>query len=111
MHYSITPFLQSIHVAGKKLKVRNHRSPCRCMLVFRDPHLILLAPGIIRLPDLESDRVLPAGFGNESFFSGVRHLDAGYDENFLRYSFVDEDAVALAHRRPSFSSTLHTQKL
>jgi hypothetical protein len=80
-------------------------------LTFGHPHLILFTPRIIRLPDLEADRVLPAGLGNESSFSGMRYIDAGHDENFLRYPFVDEDPIALAHRCPIFSPPLHGQKL
>ena len=83
----------------------------KIILTFGHPHLVLFTPRIIRLPDLEADRIFPAGLRNECSFSGMRYIDASHHENFFGYPFIDEDPIALPHRCPIFSPPLHGQKL
>lgn len=82
--------------------------------MFGNPHLVLVVPGVIRPPDLETDRVFAARLSHENAFRRVRNFGAGDDHDLFRDPFIDQNPVALAHGHTiifSRPSTVHGLKL
>ena len=80
--------------------------------MFRHPHLIFVAPGEIRPPNFQPDGKLAARFGDEYLFIGMRNFDPRDDHDFFGDAFVDQNAIAFAHRGAVFAFfPAHEQKL
>ena len=100
-------------ILGREVKVIDD-SEIGSNLMLGNPHLVLIVPGVIRAPDLETDRVFAARFGYENSLHRVRNLGAGDDHDLFRDPFIDQNPVALAHGHTiifSRSSTAHGLKL
>ena len=68
--------------------------------MLRHPHLVLVAPSVIRTPYFQTDGVLAARFSDKYAFRRMRDLGARNDHNFLCDTLVDENPIAFAHRYP-----------
>jgi len=68
--------------------------------MLRHPHLILIAPSVIRAPYLQADGILAAGFGDENALSRVWNLRARDDHDSFGNTLVDENPIAFLHRYP-----------